>query len=103
MVSTRQHNMSYSKGEYVQLIPVVWILNHIERTMAPTPTILLPPDVILWVYIKDNAYHDNPHNMELKTNISNITADITLMLLQAVSVNMLHHAQLRSLFRKFVD
>jgi hypothetical protein len=56
---------------------------------------LSPPDFFLWGYIKDNAYHNNSRNLdELKTNISNIITDISLMMLQAVTVNMLHHARI---------
>jgi hypothetical protein len=43
-----------------------------------------------WGYIKDIASRSNPRNLdELKTSISNIIVDISLMTLQAVSTNML--------------
>jgi hypothetical protein len=49
----------------------------------------------LWVYIKDSAYRNNPRSWnELKTNITNIIADISPMMLQAMSVYMHRRARL---------
>jgi hypothetical protein len=49
--------------------------------------------LFLWGYIIGSAYGNNPHNIdELKTNISNTTADISPIALQAVSMDMFHHA-----------
>jgi hypothetical protein len=47
----------------------------------------------VWFCIKDNAYRNNPRNLDkLKTNISNIIAEISPMMLQAVSANMFRPA-----------
>jgi hypothetical protein len=44
---------------------------------------LSPPYYFLWDYIQDSAYCNNPHNLdELRTSIFNITANISLMVLQ---------------------
>jgi hypothetical protein len=53
---------------------------------------LSPPDS--FCYIQGNAYHNSPCNVdELKANRSDITADISPMMLQAVCMNMLHCTQ----------
>jgi hypothetical protein len=72
MVLTRQHIMPYSMGNYAWVIPVDQRLNYFERTTAPCS-----PDLMLWGHISDNAYQNNPCNLdEVTTNISNITYDI---------------------------
>jgi hypothetical protein len=63
--------------------------------MAPTLAGIVTTRFCVWGYIKDNAYCNNPCNVdELKTNISNITANISPMKFQEVSTNMLYHARL---------
>jgi hypothetical protein len=54
-------------------------------------------------YIKDNAYRNNPRNVdELKTSMSNIMNDISPMALQAVSTDMLLRARLCMLVHTFI-
>jgi hypothetical protein len=53
--------MSHNMDDYVQPFPAIQILNHTDRIIAL-------PVIFLWVYIKDNAYHDKPCDQDhLKT------------------------------------
>lgn len=85
--------MSYSKGNYARASHAVQELNHFRRTVDPGPAISVTTRFLLWGYIKDNAHCNHLCNVNnLETNISYITANITL---KKVSTNMLHCAQLR--------
>jgi hypothetical protein len=56
---------------------------------------LTPPNFFLSSYIKDSASCNNPQNLnELKTSISSIITDISPIMLEAVSINLLHQVQL---------
>jgi len=64
----------------------------ISKRPWPVCSLDVTTGFFLWGYIKDSSYHNNSWNLnELKTNI---TADISTIMLQAVSANMLHCAQL---------
>jgi hypothetical protein len=59
--------------------------------MAPMLMGYVTTRFFLWGYIRLCLLHNLN---ELKTSISNITADISSMMMQALSMNMLHRAQL---------
>lgn len=67
---------------------------HFDRTMAPILARFFTQDFILRGYIEDNAYSNNPHDLD-ELKINDITADISPMTLQAVPRNIWHHARLR--------
>jgi hypothetical protein len=60
--------------------------------------------IFLWGYIKDIANCNNPYNLDgLKTNISNIIANISPMMLQSVSVTWWCTVSERLVARCIVD
>jgi hypothetical protein len=52
----------YSMGEYAQL-SIVGRSNNFKRNIAPRLAAFEVPNIFLWGYIKDNAYHNNPCNL----------------------------------------
>lgn len=63
--------------------------------MAPTSADISKPDLFLWGYINVSAHRNSPRDLdELKTYISNITADVSLMTLRVGPKNMLRRALL---------
>jgi hypothetical protein len=95
MLQQKQCNMSHSITECARTILVVQISNNFERSIIPTLAGFAIAPLFLWSCIKDNAYRNSTRNLdELKPNIPNITVDISLVGLQAVSTDMLHRAWL---------
>jgi hypothetical protein len=66
----------------------------LEGLQSPHLPDLSQLNIFLWDYVKDSVYNNPCTFDEFKTNVSQIIASITPIMLQAVSSNMLLHAQL---------
>jgi hypothetical protein len=84
-VSTRHTSLlSHLCGDYITL----------EGLQPPHLPDLSQFNFSLWDYVKDSVYNNPCTFDEFKTDVSQIIASITSIMLQAVSSNMLLHAQL---------
>jgi hypothetical protein len=89
--SNKTAQLSYSIHGYALAIPVARRSNYFVGTAPSTPTGCPHRFIFLWGI----AYRSNPGNLdELETNLSNITADISLMTFRALSTNAIRLVRL---------
>jgi hypothetical protein len=95
MFPERECNMSYSTIDHARVLPLFGDQIVSKGLWLPHAPDFHHEILLLWSYVKYNAYHNNTRNLdESKPNISNITADISPVALQAVSMDMFRRARL---------